>query len=61
MDNQSKLDAAITYLRSRNIYIVDVGNKFVPTPVANTDVAATMRRYLLQVNGVSPFKEVKAK
>jgi len=61
MDNQSKLDAAIAYLRSRNIYIVDVGNKFVPTPTANTDVAATMRRYMIQVKGVSPFKEVSAK
>jgi hypothetical protein len=61
MDNQTKLDVAITYLRSRNIYIVDPGNKFVPTPVANTDVAATMRRYLLQVKGVSPFREVIAK
>jgi hypothetical protein len=55
----TKLDAAIAYLRSRNIYVVDAGNKFVPTPPANTDVAATMRRYEIQVLGLNNVKKAR--
>jgi len=61
MDNQTKLEAAIAYLRSRNIYIIDAGNRFIPTPVAHTDVSATMRRYRQQVYGVSSIKKVGSK
>jgi len=47
-----KLNAAIAYLRERKIYLIE--NKlFVPTNVANTDVAATIRRYRQKVQGVS--------
>lgn len=47
-----KLNAAIAYLRERKIYLTE--NKlFVPTNAANTDVAATFRRYRQKVQGVS--------
>jgi hypothetical protein len=47
-----KLNAAIAYLRERNIYLIE--NKlFVPTNAATTDVAATIRRYRQKVQGVS--------
>ena len=50
MDN--KLNDAIAYLRDRKIYIIE--NKlFAPTNAANTDVAATFRRYRQKVQGVS--------
>jgi len=55
----TKLDAAIAYLRSRNIYVVDAGNKFVPTPTASTDVAATMSRYEIQVLGLNNVKKAR--
>jgi len=55
----TKLDAAVAYLRSRNIYVVDANNKFVPTPVAHTDVAATMRRYEIQVLGLNNVKKAR--
>jgi len=54
-----KLEAAIAYLRSRNIYVVDANNKFVPTPVAHTDVSATMRRYEIQVLGLNNVKKAR--
>lgn len=54
-----KLQAAIAYLRSRNIYVVDPNNKFVPTPVAHTDVSATMRRYEIQVLGLNNVKKAR--
>ncbi len=54
-----KLDAAIAYLRSRNIYILDRGHAFVYTNVAKTDVAATMRRYRQQVQGIPVVKQVR--
>ena len=54
----TKLDAAIAYLRSRNIYVVDANNKFVPTGVASTDVAATWRRYEIQVLGVNNLEQL---
>jgi len=56
-----KLKAAIDYLRSRNIYVVDPNNKFVPTSVAHTDVAATIRRYEVQVLGVDNIKKATFK
>ena len=55
----TKLDAAIAYLRSRNIYVVDANNKFVPTGVASTDVAATWRRYEIQVLGLNNVKKAR--
>jgi len=55
----TKLDAAIAYLRSRNIYVVDANNKFMPTPVAHTDVSATMRRYEIQVLGLNNVKKAR--
>ena len=55
--NEQKLDEAKVYLRERKIYIMEF--PFKPTNTASTDVAATHRRYLLQVKGVSPMKQVK--
>ena len=54
-----KLEAAIAYLRSRKIYILDRGHSFAPTNSAKTDVAATIRRYRQQVQGVSAIKQVR--
>ena len=51
--NEQKLEAAIEYLNSRKIWLLDNGNKFIPTDAANTDVAATIRRYCQQVEGVA--------
>ena len=53
----TKLDAAIAYLRERKIYITEF--PFVPTNVAKTDVAATIRRYKQQVQGVPAIKQVR--
>jgi hypothetical protein len=57
--NEQKLEAAIEYLKSRKIWLLDNGNKFIPTDAANTDVAATMRRYCQQVEGAPSLKQVK--
>lgn len=54
-----KLEAAIAYLRSRNIYIMDRGHSFVPTNAAKTDVSQTIRRYKQQVQGVPAVKQVR--
>jgi len=54
-----KLKAAIAYLRSRNIYIMDRGHSFVPTNAAKTDVSQTIRRYKQQVQGVPAIKQVR--
>ena len=54
-----KLESAIAYLRSRNIYILDRGHSFVPTNSAKTVVAATIRRYKQQVLGVPAVKQVR--
>ena len=54
-----KLEAAIAYLRSRNIYIMDRGHSFVPTNAAKTDVSQTIRRYKQQVQGVPAIKQVR--
>jgi hypothetical protein len=55
--NETELVKAIVYLRERKIYILEF--PFIPTNTASTDVAATHRRYLLQVKGVPPMKQVK--
>ena len=44
-----KLETAVQYLRSRNIYIIDAGNKFLPTDAAHTDVSVTFARYRREV------------
>lgn len=44
-----KLQKAVQYLRSRNIYIIDAGNKFLPTDAAHTDVSVTFARYRREV------------
>ena len=54
-----KLEAAIAYLRSRNIYIMDRGHSFVPTNASKTDVSQTIRRYKQQVQGVPAIKQVR--
>lgn len=55
--NKSALEKAKTYLRDRKIYIIEY--PFMPTNAAKTDVAATYRRYLLQVKGVPQMKQVR--
>ena len=52
-----KLEAAIAYLRERKIYITEF--PFIPTNVAKTDVASTIRRYRQQVQGVPAIKQVR--
>lgn len=44
-----KLETAVQYLRGRNIYIIDAGNKFLPTDAAHTDVSMTFARYRREV------------
>jgi len=56
-----KLKSAITYLRSRNKYIIDVGCKFIPTKSVQTDVAETIRKYRMEVENVAPVQLVKGK
>jgi hypothetical protein len=55
--NESALEKAKAYLRERKIYITEF--PFMPTNAAKTDVAATHRRYLMQVKGVPPMKQVR--
>jgi hypothetical protein len=43
---QEKVAAAIAYLRSRNIYKIDQGNKHVYNSSAATDIRATFKRVL---------------
>jgi len=43
-DLQEKVAAAVAYLRSRNIYKIDQGNRHVYTPSAATDIKATFKR-----------------
>lgn len=38
----TRLDEAIHYLRSRNIYVLDPGNRFQYTPAEFTDVRRTI-------------------
>jgi hypothetical protein len=45
---EEKRKAAIEYLRSRGIYILD--NKFKPTSATATDVQQTITRYLKATN-----------
>ena len=56
-----KIEDAITYLRSRGKYIVDVGCKFIPTKPVLTDVAETIRRYRQEVEQVPSVQLVKGK
>jgi hypothetical protein len=56
-----KIEAAITYLRSRNKYVIDAGCNFVPTKSVQTDVAETIRRYRQEVENVAPVQLVKKK
>jgi hypothetical protein len=39
--HSSRLDEALAYLRSRNIYLLDPGNRFRYTPAEHTDVRKT--------------------
>lgn len=39
--HSSRLDEALAYLRSRNIYLLDPGNRFRYTPAEDTDVRRT--------------------
>ena len=55
--NEAALEKAKGYLRERKIYIMEF--PFKPTNAAQTDVAATHRRYLLQVKGVPQMKQVR--
>ena len=54
-----KLEAAITYLRSRNKYTTDKGCNFVPTKSVQTDVVETMRTYRREVEEIKPISLVK--
>jgi hypothetical protein len=56
-----KIEAAITYLRSRNKYVLDAGCNFVPTKSVQTDVAETIRIYRREVDEVKPISLVKGK
>ena len=58
---QDKLEAAITYLRGRNKYIIDAGCNFVPTKPVLTDVCETMRTYRREVEKVAPVQLIKGK
>jgi hypothetical protein len=44
-----KLEKAVQYLRGRNIYITDAGNRFIPSDAAHTDVSVTFTRYRREV------------
>lgn len=44
-----KMEMAVKYLRARNIYITDAGNRFIPTDAAHTDVSMTFARYRREV------------
>jgi hypothetical protein len=55
--NETELIKAIEYLKERKIYIIEF--PFKPTNVAQTDVAATVRRYKQQVQGLPAIKQVR--
>lgn len=57
--NEQKLDEAKVYLRDRKIYIMEF--PFKPTNAAQTDVAATVRRYKQQMGSPVPLKQVVKK
>lgn len=46
LNQKTKLNDAVNYLRARGKYIADVGCKFTPTPAAATDVAKTIREFV---------------
>jgi hypothetical protein len=55
--NETELVKAIAYLKERKIYIIEF--PFKPTNAAQTDVAATVRRYKQQVQGLPAIKQVR--
>jgi len=55
--NETELVKAIAYLKERKIYITEF--PFTPTNAAQTDVAATVRRYKQQVQGLPAIKQVR--
>jgi len=55
-----KMEMAVKYLRGRNIYITDAGNKFLPSDAAHTDVSVTFARYRREVLD-QPFPAVMRK
>lgn len=57
--NETELVKAISYLRERKIYIIEF--PFTPTNQAQTDVAATVRRYKQQMGSPVPLKQVVKK
>jgi hypothetical protein len=52
MSNEDKVKAAISYLKERNLYLLD--GKFRPTDAPSTNVAETIRRYRQQVENLKP-------
>ena len=42
---EHKLSSAIEYLRSRNRYVLDRGNKFLPTTSTHTDIRKTFAEF----------------
>jgi hypothetical protein len=59
-DMNEKLEKAVQYLRDRGIYILDAGNKFLPTDAAHTDIAVMFARYRREVLD-QPFPAVMRK
>lgn len=57
----TKLEAAIAYLRSRNRYIMDRKCAFTPTRAVMTDITETIRQYRLEVEKQPAVKLVKKK
>lgn len=55
--NSEKFEAAMAYLKSRGIYLLD--NKFKPTNAASTDVAKTIARYRAQTTNTKPIRMAK--
>jgi len=49
--HSSRLDEALAYLRSRNIYLLDPGNRFRYTPAEHTDVRKTFEDELVCLRG----------
>ena len=59
MGNDEKRKAALEYLKSRGLYLLD--GKFRPTCAAATDVATTIARYKAQTGGVKLKLTAKVK
>jgi hypothetical protein len=43
---EQKLSNAIEYLRSRDRYVLDKGNKFLPTTSTHTDIRKTFAEFM---------------